>query len=658
MLPQRTYEVELPSDADLDTLSVEIMNVQSEELSGTYGIRYGPYAATGMEDYEVPTGENSEIYDSDSNYPNVPAMILGTYQSNENKVARVLFSPFQYNPVTGRLVLNTEVEIRIVWQTKLMLKSRVMALRDIQKDGYVIVTTDAILDNSQSMESFIEHQTTLGYQVYVATEADYGSEEGQDRAVNIRNWLKENADDLGLMYVLLVGDPDPDNPSLSDDPYGDVPMMMCWPRMQEETNRNSPTDYYYADLSGDWDSNGNGFFGEYGVDAIDLGPELYVGRIPVYGADYAALDAILEKYIFYAGTDSSMLLPMAISNYENEDYYDVPRVDGLDLPEYVIENICIPNGYDSYVLYEREGIDPVPKTAYGYDHPLTKKNVLKQWKKDYGIVLWWGHGTPFDTYGKYWAQDDGDDIPEIAEMEWVPFISNTDEMPQSDTFVFQVSCWNGCPEEQDNIGSTLLKNGALCTVSSSRVSWYMVATWADWGIADNAGIGYAYVDRLVNDRESAGVALYEAKCSLDVMNEAQLLMNLFDFNLYGDPSLYLRSSASMDSTLASSHKSYTETSLIEIEMTVDNDGQADALNVVPILKTSGTGTLELVESPDPAIVPGMSSTEFIWTFIATGKGEVSFSGSVEGTDANSGLDIFSQSESGITIAITQGKGGT
>jgi len=41
-----------------------------------------------------------------------------------------------------------------------------------------------------------------------------------------------------------------------------------------------------------------------GPRGVDFTPEVYVGRIPVYGGDYASLDAILRKIIAYE-TDSA-----------------------------------------------------------------------------------------------------------------------------------------------------------------------------------------------------------------------------------------------------------------------------------------------------------------------------------------------------------------
>jgi len=89
---------------------------------------------------------------------------------------------------------------------------------------------------------------------------------------------------------------------------------------------------------------------------------------------------------------------------------------------------------------------------------------------------------------------------------------------------------------------------AIATVSASRASWYRVGAWDTsfkYG-GDNASIGYYYGLELVKNGKSAGEALYTVKSDIgtngsywsgDAMMSAW--MNLFDFNLYGDPATVL-----------------------------------------------------------------------------------------------------------------------
>ena len=109
--------------------------------------------------------------------------------------------------------------------------------------------------------------------------------------------------------------------------------------------------------------------------------------------------------------------------------------------------------------------------------------------------------------------------------------------------VYQCSCLNGYPEVSDNLGTALLYNGAVSTVSASRVSWYSPEAWNTGKryICDNASIGYYYCKDLAASNKEASKALFDVKSDMgtnsnEMWTDGSSWMNLFDFNLYGDPS--------------------------------------------------------------------------------------------------------------------------
>jgi len=428
-------------------------------------------------------------------------------------------------------------------------KEQVDTPKTASPSTYLIVTTNAIESNSDNLTDFIQYKESLGFTVEVITEDEY-SGTGQARVLSIRNWLIANYQSKNIEYVLLIGDPDPDE-YLVADTYGDVPMLMCYPRRGLGSDEESPTDYIYADLTGDWDTDSDGYHGEYGTISqdfqVDFEAEVYVGRIPVYSADYTSLDAILELNINHhndtGAEKKKILLPMAISNYYNEDYSLISRTDGLDCPEYVWDYITNPMGMSDTVMYERSGLDPVSTGEFHYDMPLTKTNFINELNDDYGAVFWWAHGSEDGASRKYWATDDGDGVPEAPEMTWDRFIENTDMASLENdkpAFFYMSSCLNGKPEESDNLGYALLKRGAaISTVSASRVSWYKTGNWSPLqNYADNTAIGYVYMSYLLEDKMTNGKALFDAKDIFWNNWGAESWMNKMDFNLYGDPSMY------------------------------------------------------------------------------------------------------------------------
>ena len=87
------------------------------------------------------------------------------------------------------------------------------------------------------LSSFVAHKQSRGFDVQVITGSTWGGGSGDSAANNIRAWLAANYVTEDILYVLLIGNPHPGN--------GDVPMKMCL--------SDQPTDYFYAELTVDWD---------------------------------------------------------------------------------------------------------------------------------------------------------------------------------------------------------------------------------------------------------------------------------------------------------------------------------------------------------------------------------------------------------------------
>ncbi|NJE03851.1 NosD domain-containing protein [Thermococcus sp. MV11] len=569
-IPKKVYTIVLPPNADLNSVKLSIIEDTPITLPGEYNIKPAPPVVTAGPDGTVTVlSPGQEVYRNETIFPKTPVKLVHVGQERQIKVAMVEYYPFQYSPGDGKLVLHDNVVIMLQWKPTTenlvitdptsaeylgSIKQEALNSRNVDgwyfistealpsetPSGYAIITTNAIVQNSARLSQYVQYLQDQGFNVYVITEDQYGYEEGQQRAINIRNWLKNNYETLNIKYVLLIGNPDPDDPSDPQDSYGDVPMLMAWPNASSD-HRESPTDYFYADLTGNWDLDGDGYYAEYpddfGTGGVDLLPEVYVGRIPVYNNDYSTLDAVLVRLMATGSSPKKILLPMAISNYQNEDGSGWPVTDGRDLPMYVGQD-AEPLGFQVVAMYEGEGLAPVPSDAAYYAMNINGNNFVSEWNSgNYGIVLWWAHGSSYGAYRKVWTSDDGDNVPEGPEMSWYSFvdINTVTQLYEMPTFVFQVSCLNGYPEYSDNLQYTLFKSAALATIAASRVSWYIVGIWAPQdSYPDNAGLGYYFVKNLVNGM-SAGEALYTAKAKFTA-SSGSAAMNLFDFNLYGDPS--------------------------------------------------------------------------------------------------------------------------
>ncbi|MEA2109093.1 MAG: C25 family cysteine peptidase [Pseudomonadota bacterium] len=302
-LPHRIFEFQLPADVDPSNVELNFEVVQSEVLPGITMIPVpplGPVQDTSPGEYDpdaldwgteksIVEGRNTFVYNQDANYPEEPAELLMVSQrkvplapgpllqqfpglpgDSFQNASFVVFSyrPFLYNPVQGELTHVKSMIVTISYDSSSPVLYGEDSLYEPMSNGsydYVIITTEDILSNSDRLDDFVYLKELYGHNVLIVTESQYGSLAGQapnGTAEKIRQWLKNNYLALGINYVLLVGDPNPDDPNNPGDTVGDVPMKMCWPRYTAHEYRESPTDYFYADLTGNWDLDGDQYFGE------------------------------------------------------------------------------------------------------------------------------------------------------------------------------------------------------------------------------------------------------------------------------------------------------------------------------------------------------------------------------------------------------------
>ena len=600
-VPSKIFQIAVPPGVDLKSIDVEYRERGKVSL-GSFNIPELPPLETWVNGQRI-IGKKADVYSNDSYYPEDTIEYLGCSQLRKWRIVNIKYTPFQYNPVTKDLMFVPDVTLVIRYSGPSMrilsdmeLADRVMdrrakkilinysearewylprgvVLGPLQTYNYVIITTNAIYTASTKLADFINYLTAKGYSVKVITETDFGGLTGQDpntKAEKIREWLKNNYISMGIEYVLLIG-----NPSPYESGEGDIPMKLCWPYYDPIDGwYDSPTDYFYADLTGNWDLNGDGFFGIYlddqGIGGVDFANEVYVGRIPVYSG-VSNLDSVLGKIISYGNPPDiswrrSALLPMSFSD---------SNTDGAYLGEAMKSDYLSPLDYSSWTLYMQGNLCLEADSTFVSDEELLDGVTKLNWMNNpYGMVWWWGHGS--ETEAALGYEDCG----------WGTIISSSDASSLNDnypSFVYQCSCDNGYPENPNNLGTALLYNGAIATVSASRVSWYFIGSWYSGlkYLCDNASIGYYYGGELVANEKKPAVALYDVKSDMGINNSGfwggQSWMNLFDFNLYGSPETYiivkydLTISGDTGGTISPSPGTYTYPAGTEVTITATPD---------------------------------------------------------------------------------------
>jgi len=411
---------------------------------------------------------------------------------------------------------------------------------------YVIITLDDMLEGLSDFKNWKE---SLGFSVHsVTTSWIAEAYQGNDLPEKIRNFLIDSYLDWNIKYVLIAGSRDtiPMRTCISFSKYHDDEFLQC------------PTDYYYADLTGEWDSDGDGYYGEYKQDDMDFYPEVIVGRIPCDTLE--TLERALNNTIKYESSEgnwkNNVLLLGAVIFYENQDAsgYIWERSDGATLMEEVRRDLFEPHSYQCMRMYEEEGIRP---TTYDYDKALTRENVLAEWTNGYGIVDMLGHAGNTLITRLVWTEDDGDNIPEYpGELEYPPFlrISDSDDIA---TLFPPIVYSSGCGQLRTsyNLGRSCIEDGsAVAFVGTTQGSWYdECLKWDDKSDGGTYSLNYYFFENLVDHQQSCGNALYSAKMlyynrfwyhGYDTNWIFRAYDNMYSLTLYGDPSLglYERSS--------------------------------------------------------------------------------------------------------------------
>ncbi len=532
-LPCRLIYVALPPDADLRSVSVVRGSYSTTAVPGSYDVLPVPSAATsdGQRNWgpgkQVREGRNQKTYARDAFYPSQHIRVASVSQLRSWKIAAIEYWPYAHNPKTGQLRLlkgdGVELQFRrdrsasppkadpVAAAMAGFVNNKQAAARwyapspsstsSAPAPGYAIITTNAIKQASHNLRSLAVCLGSRGFAARIVTEDDWGGGIGDVAAEHIRAWLRENYLRLNLQYVLLIGNPHP--------VLGDVPMKMLWPRKWSSSYREAPSDYYYADLTGNWDRDGDGYAGEepddFGIGGIDRIPEVYVGRIPFFG-NIDELDRILNKTILYKsavrlGWNRRCLMAMKPLDASTPSYQLGEQITADVLSELEINPVRV---YDS----------TYPPAVWPERYPCDYDVVLNEWSAGAGLVLWMTHGT-YNTASSVFISS------RCAYLD--------DARP---SIVYMASCSNGQPEHPGSLGYSVLARGGASTLSASRVSWYYVGE-TDFRHSDSiGGIGYHYA-RLVMAMKSCGQAAMDAR----LIKPVSIWPNHLVFNLYGDPSI-------------------------------------------------------------------------------------------------------------------------
>jgi len=664
-VPTRMLQLAVPPDVVRDSIKIQINDVEYVDYSVDEPISPSPLPEsdepTPIPEY-FEDGMDMRVYGEDIFYPENPIHFLGLADRRKWNIAKVIVNPVRYNHVrkqvraikrlSATLTYSTDPQLATMLDDHVMEDVMAETLDNFEqvKEMYnvadvgsgkveifypnmVIVTTQKIFtdiynNTSYTLLDYCEYQRNHNRPTWIVTEQLWRDCEGHyglgygyfysggNRRQKIKTFLKSKLSTWNLNFVLLIGNPN-ENSTPTD--Y-EVPALEIYPMTDDPGNINTTyyTDHYYADLGQDsdidWNAGGDSSkpgerCGDYldstctsfVTGALDLNPDVYVGRIPVYVTVdwWDDVSRILANTADFQDTTNQSWrnnVLLAANIFELRDHRElgacgIPCKNGTDfssVSEAMCSDFLTDNGFSCTSAYERgctygdphyeffmpagDSINCVIDNAYCRHEPDYYSWQLmdlldgNQTPSSFGVLSSMSHGGIDHLNRVIWYRDyDSDTDPDLdsacgSQNEEVGYtlLTSAEVTAGSPTslnryFAYLASCWSGKYDDESNLAYNLLKFRSIGVVASYGSSWaccdhlghdeeiYPPEDYSEKFCYQH--LGYRIVNDWTVGNEYLGMALYENTINdgqSGYINYGCQYTNCLSFNLFGDPRTTLR----------------------------------------------------------------------------------------------------------------------
>ena len=362
-----------------------------------------PISFVGGKQISAKTGEMKdeiEIYPESQFSYTIKAGII----NNENSfLLSVRCFPVRYNPSEMTLLYSDKIDINILYEPP---KKPLFV-----SDEYSLVIIAPEKFKSQ-LQPLVDHKIDVGIQTLLKTvEEIYDEYDGVDNQEQIKYFIKDAIETMGIEYVLLVG--------------GMVGQRFKWyvpvrySHVDDGGEGSFISDLYYADIYdgdgnfSDWDSNGNGVFSEWvgaNKDIIDLVPDVYLGRLPCRYKQEVKI--MVDKIITYETTAYGeewfdRMVVVGGDSAPGDQYYE-----GEEENQYALDYM---SGFEGIKLWTSDGsLTGVP-------------DVVSAISNGCGFLFFDGHGNP-STWSNHPPNDEDTWITGLSTTD-MPKLRNGDQLP-------------------------------------------------------------------------------------------------------------------------------------------------------------------------------------------------------------------------------------
>ena len=493
----------LPSTAKLTSITIHLSTPKSLNLDAPIQTKLPPQILTTKNQQEPTLTETKTSEPLPKIYPTSPytyTHTIGLYENTLTQYITILCYPLQYFTHDNSIQFSDTLTIQLTYSEREPVQST-------KQDYDLLIITPQKFQSV--LEPLVEHKNTHNMQTTMRTLEDiYDQFTGRDKPEQIKYAIKNDFEEHGIKYVLLVGGLNSYIKAISRDDANQGTLDWHCPVRYTNLYDSGAThdsgcisDLYYADfykiqenetVFEDWDSNGNGIFAEWvgtNKDIIDMVPEVYIGRLAC--ANRFEVQIMVNKIIDYESSPAadSWFKQMVVIGGDTFDdvggtnFYEgeVENQKALDyMPEFNGIKIWCSNR-------DTGGLVPEPK------------DIIKTVSQGCGFLAFAGHGSP-ERWNTYWPE--AFDEERARGLWWwnIPLLHNGKKLP--------ICVVGGCHNSQFNITATSFIDKNMWTYGPvpQCFSWLLTRKIGGGTIATigNTGLGFGDVGES-GDRDGDGI---------------------------------------------------------------------------------------------------------------------------------------------------------
>jgi hypothetical protein len=490
------------------------------------------------EKLEAQTPANELIYTSTQAYPLKSDNGMITAFLSGNPIAFTAVSPFEYFPLKNELVFYQQVSVSVSYNTTTKAQD---ATRFLKQDAFTARHLAQSVDNTEAITRTLTRETGVeylivadaaklanweplknlyeskGYNVMIKSMTEImSSSTGADTQDKLRNYISTLFTTNPLRFVLLAGDTDV------------IPHRGFYVNMGtgSEMDADIPADMYYSCLDGNWNADGDAYWGE--MYETDLAPELAIGRI-CYNNDTDIANQI-NKIMSYqiAPVESEIKTAFMVGEW----LWDGPTWGGDYMDEMLVGSSA--NGYTTIGIPSTWGITTLYDRTYGAADSWGANQIRPLLSQGPNLVNHLGHSNTTYTM-------------RLSNNQASATSITNDGSAHNYSIYFTQGCYSGSFDNRDTspgnytsdcIGEkmTSIATGPAGMIAHSRYGW------GSQGSTDGASqyLHRQYIDAIFGEHiNELGYTLVDSKIdNIPFINNSPVMYWVdFETNLLGCPAM-------------------------------------------------------------------------------------------------------------------------